>query len=307
MKFLFFALGILCLSGLLSSGLGLLLGVAVAVTLGNPFIQTTKLWTHRLLSLSVIGLGFGMNLKTVMKAGADGVGYTVIGISSAIIIGLTLGRILKVERTPSWLVTVGTAICGGSAIAALAPTIRAKSQDASIALGTVFLLNAAALFIFPAIGHHFNMTEDQFGLWSALAIHDTSSVVGATIQYGAHAVEVGTTVKLARALWIVPLTFAIGYYWNRKQTAEENVAPAKKPWFILGFLIAAALNTYLPDFEHFDHFVEVGARRLMILTLFLIGSNLTLATLKSVGIKPLLQGLFLWIIMGGGTLAFILL
>ncbi len=295
-----------CLSGYITSAVGLLLGTIVAITLGNPFIEKTKAWTHRLLSLSVIGLGFGMNLEVIAQVGRDGIGYTVLGISSTVTLGLLIGKLLKIERTPSWLVTIGTAICGGSAIAALAPTIRAKSQDVSVALGTVFLLNAAALFIFPVVGHHFNLTEAQFGLWSALAIHDTSSVVGATLQYGTHALEVGTTVKLARALWIVPVTFIIGFFWNRNIAKNPDAPKAKKPWFILGFLMAAALMTWVPDLRPAGHIAEMIAKRLMILTLFLIGSNLTAATLRAVGIKPLLHGFFLWVIVASGTLAVIL-
>lgn len=201
--------------------------------------------------------------------------------------------------------TIGTAICGGSAIAAVAPTIRAKHHEVSVALGIVFILNAVSLFIFPPLGHHFNLTETQFGLWSALAIHDTSTVVGATLQYGAHAVQVGTTVKLARALWIVPVTFIIGWIRSRENQPVSAEKP-KRPWFILGFLIAAALVTWVPALTEVGHVVESIAKRALIVTLFLIGTGLTRATLKSVGPRPLFQGIFLWIIMGAGTLAAIL-
>ncbi len=299
----FFA--ILSLFPFVSSGMALFAGLMVAVVFGNSYSAQTKKLTHTFLSLAVMGLGAGMNLSVVARVGANGIVYTVLGIASAFILGSLMGSFLKAERNTSLLITVGTAICGGSAIAAVAPVIRAKSEEVSVALGVVFMLNALALFIFPFLGHHFNLSETQFGLWSALAIHDTSSVVGATLQYGGHALEVGTTVKLARALWIIPVAMMISLIRSKQQEATETNQKMKKPWFILGFIVVAALVTLFPSLRPFGHQVEWLAKRLMVLTLFLIGSNLTLETIKTVGIKPFIQGIFLWIIMGTGTLFFI--
>jgi uncharacterized integral membrane protein (TIGR00698 family) len=247
-----------------------------------------------------------MNLAEVGRAGVHGFLYTVVGITLTMSAGLTLGRLLRTEQDTSLLVTVGTAICGGSAIAAVAPTIRAKSHDVSVALATVFFLNAVALFIFPSIGHHFGLSQMQFGVWSALAIHDTSSVVGAAMQYGSRALEIATTIKLTRALWIVPVTFAVGLAWNRGKN-EEHEAKPKRPWFILGFLAAAAIVTWIPGLKPLGHIVFVGAQRSLVMTLFLIGSGLSRATLKVVGRRPLIQGFLLWVLMGSGTLGAILL
>ena len=292
---------LLCLAPFMSSGYALFLGVAIALTLGNPFADKTRAWTHKLLSWSVIGLGFGMNLKIVAQVGLQGIGYTVVGIFSALILGYILGRILKVESETSTLISVGTAICGGSAIAAVAPVIRAKPNTVSVALGTVFVLNATALFLFPFVGHQLNLSEHQFGLWAALAIHDTSSVVGASMQYGAEALQTGTTVKLARALWIVPVAFMIGLIYSRKNK-DAGAAKGKKPWFIAGFLLAAALVTFVPQIQPFGHTIEAIAKRCLVVTLFLIGSSLTRETLKAVGPKPFFQGVLLWIIVGSLTL-----
>jgi uncharacterized integral membrane protein (TIGR00698 family) len=299
------AIALLTLAPFVSSGLALILGVLLALSLGNPYIHVTRTWTHRLLGLSVMGLGAGMDLGVVSRVGLQGIGYTIAGIGSALLIGHALGRLLKTERDTSLLITVGTAICGGSAIAALAPTIQAKHHDVSVALGTVFLLNAVALFLFPWVGHALSLSQSQFGLWCALAIHDTSSVVGATLSYGAQALQIGTTVKLARALWIVPVTFAMGYLHSRGKPPESKGKP-KRPWFILGFVIAAALVTWLPALKPAGHVVDALAKRSLVLTLFLIGTNLTRTTIRSVGLKPFFQGVILWAIIGSGTLGAIL-
>jgi len=297
---------VLSLAPFMSSGAALLLGVLVTLAFGNPHLERTKKLTHQFLGISVMGLGAGMDLGVVGKVGVQGFGYTVVGISSTLILGTVIGKFLKTSKDSSLLITAGTAICGGSAIAALAPTMRAKHHDVSVALGTVFILNAVALFLFPWVGRAFNMSQTQFGLWSALAIHDTSSVVGATLQYGAKAMEVGTTIKLARALWIVPVTFAVGYLYSKDKNQMHTTEKAKRPWFILGFLVAAALVTWVPALATPGHFVEFLARRALVMTLFLIGSNLTHSTLKSVGIKPFVQGVTLWIVVASGTLAAIL-
>lgn len=294
---------VLCLTPWMPSALALLAGVLIAVILDNPYALQTKVYTHRLLTWSVMGLGAGMNLHVVANVGMHGIGYTVVGISLTLILGFLIAKILKVERDTGILISVGTAICGGSAIAAIAPTLRAKSHSISVALGIVFMLNALALFIFPPIGHWLNLTETQFGLWSALAIHDTSSVVGSTLQYGAEALQVGTTVKLARALWIVPLTVASSYVFARGSTSTDK---PKRPWFILGFILNAAVVTWIPETQAAGHIIEAISKRTLVLTLFLIGANLTLATLKTVGIKPLVQGVLLWVIVASTTLAAIL-
>ena len=298
---------VFCLTPLISSGIALLIGVSLALIFGNPYTELTQKWTHTLLGLSVMGLGAGMNLGVVGKVGFQGLSYTVIGIGSAMFLGAILGKWLKTSADTSLLVTVGTAICGGSAIAAVAPVIRAKHHEVSVALGIVFVLNGVALFIFPAIGHYFSLTEGQFGLWSALAIHDTSSVVGATLQYGQQALEIGTTVKLARALWIVPVAFLISFLRARKTEEKVTKVKGKKPWFILGFILAAASVTFLPSLRDLGHKVEGLAKHVLVLTLFLIGTNLTRTTLKSVGFKPFIQGVMLWMIMATGSLSAILL
>lgn len=297
-------LAVACFVFSFSSALALVLGLVAAVTVGNPYISKTRKLTSNLLSIAVVGLGAGMDLNVVGRVGAQGVGYTVLGISLTLIIGYFLGKVLKTERDTSILISAGTAICGGSAIAAVSSSIKAKPHEISVSLGVVFMLNALALIVFPFVGHHFSLTEGQFGLWSALAIHDTSSVVGASMQYGAHALEVGTTVKLARALWIVPVTLFFGYLVSRKQ--ESTAGKTKFPWFILGFLLAAALVTWIPQLQGAGKVVNELAKKLLVVTLFLIGANLTRDTLRSVGVRPLIQGVLLWVIVGGLTLTAIL-
>ena len=289
-----------------SPGTALLVGIVLALTIGNAYPLTTTRMVTPLLQISVVGLGAGMNLIEVGHAGVHGFFYTVIGISLTLTIGLALGRMLGTERDTSLLVTVGTAICGGSAIAAVAPVIRAESHNVSVALATVFFLNAVALFIFPPIGHHLGLGQMQFGIWSALAIHDTSSVVGAAMQYGARALEIATTIKLTRALWIVPVTLVIGMVWNRGQ-AQAGAGKAKRPWFILGFVAAAAIVTWIPSLKPAGHLVFKGAQRSLVVTLFLIGSGLSRQALQVVGKRPLIQGFILWVLMGCGTLGAILL
>lgn len=294
-------LALFSLTPWVSSAQALITGVAVAIIFGNPYIEKTRKITSSLLGLSVAGMGAGMDLAVVGKVGLQGVGYTVAGISLTLLLGTLLGKLFKVEKDTSILVTVGTAICGGSAIAAVAPVIRAKNEEVSVALGTVFLLNAMALFIFPPSGHFFELSQNQFGLWSALAIHDTSSVVGASMQYGAEALQVGTTVKLARALWIIPVAFLIGTLY--KKNSDGQKVKAKRPWFILWFIMAAALVTFVPSLQPAGHVVSDVAKRFLVLTLFLIGLSLSKETLKKVGIKPFLQGVGLWIIVSSATLA----
>lgn len=299
-------IAIVCLAPFISATVALFLGIVIAVSFGNPIAVQSKRLTNPFLSAAIVGLGAGMNLAVVAQAGLHGLLYTVVGISFTLILGQVLGGWLKLDEGTSILITVGTAICGGSAIAAVSPVIRAKEHQISVALGIVFTLNAVALILFPLIGHRFLMSETQFGLWCALAIHDTSSVVGATLQYGPIAVQVGTTVKLARALWIVPLAFGIGNYFQKKNRAEPGMTRATKPWFILGFVFTAAIFTFIPALHGLGSFIEFAAKRLLVLTLFLIGLGLDRATLKSVGLRPFAQGITLWVVMAFLSLAAIL-
>lgn len=290
-----------CLSPYASSPAALVCGVLIAVMCGNPYTKKTKLVAQKLLAASIIGLGAGMNLITIGMAGLSGFGLTFITISLTLALCVAIGRLVKSDRETSLLIAVGTAICGGSAIVAVAPVIKAKPHSIAVALGTVFILNAIALFTFPWIGHCLDLTQQQFGLWSALAIHDTSSVVGASMQYGSDAMQEGVTIKLTRALWIVPLTFAFSYFY--RDAAQDTSTPVKKPWFILGFLVMAALVTWVPSLQNIGHQVEKVARTGLIVTLYLIGANLTPATLKEVGARPLLQGFMAWLIVLAATLA----
>lgn len=301
-------LALFCLLPFVSGGMALLIGVVFALTLSNPYVDYTRKLTSKLLAFGVIGLGAGMNLLTVAQAGINGLGYTAISIFFTLCIGIVLGLLFKTSRDTSILVSVGTAICGGSAIAAIAPVIRAKHADISVSLAVVFILNAVALLVFPAIGHSLGLSQHQFGLWSALAIHDTSSVVGAGIKYGSEALQIGTTVKLARALWIVPLVFAFQFWQNRQDAvhAQNGAIKRKYPWFILGFLAMAAIVTFVPELASVGEMVEFAARRLLVVTLFLIGANLTRDVFKTVGFQPLAQAILLWLIAASASLAAIM-
>lgn len=298
-KNLFFVGLILAASGFVSPPVALLGGLIYGFTLPHPFHAESKRLSKFLLQASVVALGFGMNLHQVLQAGRSGFVYTSLSITLAMMLGLGLGYFIHVGRKPAFLISAGTAICGGSAIAAVGPIAEANEEEMAVALGTVFILNSVALFVFPLLGAVFGMSQEQFGLWSALAIHDTSSVVAAAAKYGATALTIATTIKLARALWIVPLSFVAAAVLKSK-------ARVQWPWFILFFCLAALVNTLLPAFHTafgmLDHLGKVG----LTVTLFLIGTGLNKATLKKVGIRPLLQGLTLWIVVGAGTLALIL-
>jgi uncharacterized integral membrane protein (TIGR00698 family) len=302
-------LALLCLIPQVPSAAALVAGIAVALTVGNPHIAKTKVLGPKIMAWSLVGIGAGMNLDVVMRAGAQGFAYTLAGIALAMGLGMWLARRLKISGDSGLLISVGTSICGGSAIAAVTPAIGAKSEDVSIALGTVFCLNAVALLIFPPIGHWLGLDQSQFGLWAALAIHDTSSVVGASMQYGPDALQIGTTVKLARALWIVPLVWLIGHIRERqlaKSAAGAERPKAKRPWFVLGFVAMAALVTYVPALKETGEIVALVAKRTLVVTLFLIGANLTPAALRSVGVRPLIHGVSLWVVVSVATLGAIL-
>jgi uncharacterized integral membrane protein (TIGR00698 family) len=298
-KNIFFLAVIVAATGLISPPIALLGGLIYGFTFTHPFHVESKRLAKFLLQTSVVALGFGMNMHEILHAGRSGFLYTSASITTAMLLGLGFGYLLQVGKTPAFLISAGTAICGGSAIAAVGPIADASEEEMAVSLGTVFILNSIALFLFPVIGYALHMTQSQFGLWSALAIHDTSSVVGATAKYGATALAVGTTIKLARALWIVPLSFVTALTLKSK-------ARIQWPWFILLFCLAALLNTLLPAFNPafgvLNHLGKIG----LTVTLFLIGTGLNQQTLKQVGVRPLLQGLALWIIVGAGTLALIL-
>lgn len=298
-KTLFFV-GLICAaSGFLSPPIALLIGLIFGLTVAHPYPADSGELAKFLLKASVVALGFGMNLHEVLRAGRSGFLYTAGSITFALLVGLLLGRLFKVEKTAAFLITAGTAICGGSAIAAVAPIVQANDEEIAISMGTVFILNSVALFLFPPIGWALHLSQEQFGLWSALAIHDTSSVVGATARYGAVALVVGTTIKLARALWIVPL--AIG-----TAAAKKTKGQIQWPWFILFFCLAAVVNTYFPVLAKFNSSISTLGRLGLTATLYLIGTGLSRATIKKVGIRPFLQGVVLWIIVGSLSLALIL-
>lgn len=301
-EIVFVLLALACLHPMVSSAAGLLLGIGFALIIENPFPKESKLWSSRLLQISVIGLGGVMDFRVVARVGLEGFGYTAIGISLTLLLGYIIGRSLHVSRDATTLIGSGTAICGGSAIAAVAPVIQASPEDISVSLIIVFLLNAVALLIFPTIGHHFHLTQNQFGLWAALAIHDTSSVVGASMQYGAQALEIATTIKLARALWIVPVAAAFAFLGSK----GGSFAKIKKPWFILGFLLVAAIVTWIPVTKPAGEMLAFAARRVLVVTLFLIGSSLSRRALKTVGAKPFVMGIALWICVATATLTAIL-
>lgn len=303
-KTLFFAAFILSFTGILSPPIALSAGILFGLSFRHPFAAATRASARILLQVSVVALGFGMNLHEVLKAGRSGFVYTALGILFALLVGWAIGQVFGVRGNSSFLITAGTAICGGSAIAAIGPILHAEEEEMAVSLGTVFILNAVALLIFPPIGGALHLSQTQFGLWAALAIHDTSSVVGAAAKYGREALVVGTTVKLARALWIVPLALATAAIKKDKSTAH-NQTQIQFPWFILFFCVAAILSTYVPAINYFSHSVFALGRLGLTATLFLMGSGISRSTVQEVGWRPLLQGVLLWIAVGLTSLYFI--
>lgn len=282
----------------------LFLGLAFALLCGQAHPKFNKKTSKYLLQYSVVGLGFGMNLQASLQSGKEGMEFTILSVIGTLILGWFIGRkLLKVDRDTSYLISSGTAICGGSAIAAVGPVLRAKDSEMSVALGTIFILNAIALFIFPAIGHALNMSQHEFGTWAAIAIHDTSSVVGAGAAYGEEALQVATTIKLTRALWIIPLAFATSFIFKSK---GQKISI---PWFIFFFVLAMIFNTYVLDATETGAAIGAGindfARKSLTITLFFIGASLSRDVLKAVGIKPLIQGVLLWVVISLSTLAYI--
>lgn len=299
-RILFFLGLILSASGFISTPFALLAGLIFGLTTQHPYPDESRRLAKLLLQASVVALGFGMDMHEVLHAGLSGFLYTAGSITLAMLIGMGLGYLFSVGKKAAFLISAGTAICGGSAIAAVGPIVHAGEEEMAMSLGAVFILNSVALFLFPLIGYALHMTQPQFGLWAALAIHDTSSVVGATAKYGVTALAIGTTIKLARALWIVPLSLFTAI-------TVKSRARIQWPWFILLFCLAALMNSWMPAFHAafgvLNHLGKIG----LTVTLFLIGTGLSKETIRLVGVRPLLQGLILWIIVGTGSLALILL
>ena len=285
----------------LTPPVALFLGLAFALLCGQAHPKFNKKTSKYLLQYSVVGLGFGMNLHAALASGKEGMEFTILSVVGTMLIGWFIGRkVLKVDRDTSYLISSGTAICGGSAIAAVGPVLRAKDSEMSVALGTIFVLNAIALFVFPVIGHWLGMSQHEFGTWAAIAIHDTSSVVGAGAAYGEEALKVATTIKLTRALWIIPLAFVTSFLFKSK---GQKVSI---PWFIFFFILAMVVNTYLlAGAPQVGQIINHIARKGLTITLFFIGASLSRDVLKSVGVKPLVQGVLLWMVISLGPLAYI--
>lgn len=315
-EILFIAALSICLTSWISPAAALLIGVVVAQLIGHPFIHLNHKATRILLQVSVVGLGFGMNVYSALAAGREGLIFAVASITGTLVLGWLAGRLLHTDKKSSWLIACGTAICGGSAIAAISPVIKAEERQVSVAMGTIFLLNAVALFLFPFVGHLLHLTQQQFGLWSAIAIQDTSSVVGAAAKFGPESLQIATTVKLARALWIIPVALLTAFAVNRagkqsdsqsgNQTGLQTRTRISIPWFIGLFILAMIANTYLPALHAVSGTIVHLSKTGLTLTLFLIGAGLSKETVRSTGIRPLLQGLILWVILSGTALLAVL-
>lgn len=303
---LFLAVAVATLHPAVAPGVALAAGVLLGVSVASPFPTRTRAASSWLLKASVVGLGFGLSFTAVLDVGGRGVAITAIGITGTLLLGAALTRLLRVEETVGTLVSGGTAICGGSAIAAIGPAIGATAPAMSVALATVFVLNGVALYIFPAVGHLLDLSQTQFALWSAIAIHDTSSVVGAAASYGERALAEATVLKLTRALWIVPVTLAAAAWTNRRGSAEDRAASErlrpKLPWFIALFVLASVVRTVAPGATEVFDVITWVARRTLVLTLFLIGASLTRSTLRAVGVRPLVLGTTLWVIVASISL-----
>lgn len=279
--------------------LALVMGAGVGLVLGNPWPQRSSLVSRNLLQISVVGLGFGMSIREVVQTGQSSLIFSVVGISFTLLAGYLLGRLLKVGPNTSALISAGTAICGGSAIAALAPALKAKDEETAVALATVFTLNSLALLLFPVIGHLLQLNQATFGTWAGLAIHDTSSVVGAAAAFGSQALATGTTVKLTRAIWITPVVLAVAAL----NGADRKL---KVPLFIIGFVLAAALRSLVPQYGELWSGLAAIARQCLVVTLFLVGAGLSREVLGKVGLRPLVQGIVLWGVVSAATLTALL-
>ncbi len=289
---------------IVTPAIALFIGLVFAFIFGIPCPKFNKKLSKYLLQASVVGLGFGMNLIQSLKSGADGMLFTVVSVIGVMIVGVFLGRYMGIDRKTSYLISSGTAICGGSAIAAVGGVLKAKENEMAVSLGVIFILNAIALFIFPPMGHFFGLSQEQFGTWAAIAIHDTSSVVGAGEAYGPQACELATLIKCTRALWIIPLAF-FTIWWNRKDHKATGKAKVSIPWFILFFVVAMVINTYTPEAWGMTGFYDILvkiAKKALVVVLFAIGASLSLKVVKSVGVKPLIQAITLWILIGASSL-----
>lgn len=294
-RFLFIVLFVV--SAFISPAIALFAGIVYALIFANPFPQLTKKTSKYLLQAAVVGLGFGMNLHKSLEAGREGMLFTIISVTGVMILGCMIGRWMKIPSKLSYLISSGTAICGGSAIAAVAPVVKADNDETSMSLAVIFTLNTVALFLFPPIGHALGLSEQQFGMWAAIAIHDTSSVVGATAVYGEEALMVGTTIKLTRALWIIPLSLVSIFIFRKEGGKKISV-----PWFIFLFIGAMIANTYLNIPQGVLQLISTLSHKMLSATLFLIGSTLSINSMKSVGIKPVLLGVSLWFLISVITL-----
>jgi len=298
-KILFVAIASICLFPGISSSIALAIGLVTAQLIGNPYMEISGKAVNWLLKISVVGLGFGMNMFSAFRAGEDSFLFTLASITTTIIFGLLIGKYFGIDKKISQLISCGTAICGGSAISAISPIIKASNKQISISIGIVFLLNSIALFIFPPIGHLLELSQHQFGIWSAIAIHDTSSVVGAAAIYGDKALEVATTVKLARALWIIPVSLLFAIF------SKAGINKVRVPYFIGLFILAIIANTYMPSVQALSPYIVKVAKTGLTITLFLIGSGLTFKSLREVGARPILLAVFLWVFISISSLMII--
>lgn len=288
LKILFIILATLCFFPVVSPPIALFLGIIFVNIFGQVF-NADKI-IKIVLQVSIVGLGFGINLKQALQAGSEGFLFTVFSITLIVVLGIVLGYIFRIDKIITQLISFGTAICGGSAIAAIAPILKADGKQTSVSLGIIFLLNALALFIFPEIGQYFHLSQNQFGIWSAIAIHDTSSVVGAASKYGHEALQTATTVKLARALWIIPISFVLSFL-------NKSGGKIKIPYFIGFFVLAILVNSYFPAIKEVTDYVVDFSKSSLKVALFLIGTGLSFQNLKNIGIKPLLLGIILWVVI----------
>ncbi len=290
---------IICLLPSVTPPVSLFAGIIFAISCGQAFPAFNKKMSKYLLQGSVVGLGFGMNVRDALASGRDGMLFTIVSVAGTLILGSYIAKKMNIDKKTGYLISSGTAICGGSAIAAVGPVIKANDGQMSVALGAVFILNAVALFLFPFLGHVFGLSQHQFGLWSAIAIHDTSSVVGAASAYGKEALQVATTVKLTRALWILPVTFVTSFIFKSK---SEKIY---MPWFIFLFILAMTINTIFDLPVSLTSGIVLVARKGLTLSLFFIGASLTKTVLKNVGIRPMIQAVLIWIVISVVSLSYI--
>ena len=283
-----------------SPAIALFAGIVLALTLGNPFPKQSKKVSKYLLQVAVVGLGFGMNLQESLAAGKEGILFTIVSVTGVMVVGYFLGRLMGILPKLSYLISAGTAICGGSAIAAVSPVVKADDDETSMSLAVIFTLNAIALFIFPPIGQLLGLDQNQFGTWAAIAIHDTSSVVGAASIYGEEALKVATTIKLTRALWIIPLSLVSILFFRDKKGGKTRISV---PWFIFLFILAMVFNTYVTIPEVISKAISVFSHKSLSVTLFLIGAGMSVESIRKTGIKPVLLGVALWFIISVVTLA----